>query len=469
MSKMIVSWWPRTSWPIVPALLIYLVLASSFALRTPLWQVPDEPAHFNYVRSLVDQGALPVLKPGDYDQDYLERLKSARFPSDMSIDGVRYESHQPPLYYSLVAPVYALVRDAAPQTQVYALRLATVAIGILLLVLAFALVRTIFPGDNLLALTVPAIVAAVPQHLAMTAAVNNDILSEIVMTAVLLGLVRLILFWTSPAGYVASATGTGREVESARWSERPAVQGMGLGVLIGLVLLTKTTAYGSLPLVVAALVGLIWWRRHTGRDWRPIVEVGIVAACVAVVVAGWWFVRNAAVYGPMDVTGLGRHAEVVVGQPRTGALGLSGVAQLAMTLFHSFWVQLGWMAVPAEDSVYGALLVVSLLAALGTLLYLLGLRRHSVLPARRQKAVLLLLAGAVLVTVGELAYYNLTFLQPQGRYLFPALVPLIIFFVLGLRELLAARHTQITFALLIVALLLLDVWALHKYLPYLAR
>lgn len=455
-----------SSWPLAPGLLIYLVLATFFALRTPLWQIPDEPAHFNYVRALVDDGALPELKPGDYDQEYLERLKSAKFPPSMSIDGVRYESHQPPLYYVLTAPVYALVRGAPIQTQVYALRLSTAALGILLLVLSFALVRTIFPRDNLLALIVPAIIAAVPQHLAMTAAVNNDILSEIMVTAVLLAVTRMVIFWSAPAGEDSSVRAS---VGKAGGLRSPVIQAGGLGLLVGLVLLTKTTAYGSLALVAGALLGLTWWRRRTGEDWRRMVQIAVVALCVAAVVGGWWFVRNAAVYGLADVTGLGRHAAVVVGQPKTGALGLSGLVQLVTTVFHSFWVQLGWMAVPAEESVYGALFVVSLLAAVGVGLYLLGVRRRPEVLSGHQKAGLVLLAGTVLIVAAQLAYYNLTFLQPQGRYLFPALVPLTIFFVLGLRELLAARHTQATFALLVVALLLLDVWALHKYLPFLSR
>jgi len=32
---------------------------------------------------------------------------------------------------------------------------------------------------------------------------------------------------------------------------------------------------------------------------------------------------------------------------------------------------------------------------------------------------------------GEVAYYNLTFIQPQGRYLFPALVPMALFLSSG--------------------------------------
>jgi hypothetical protein len=42
-----------------------------------------------------------------------------------------------------------------------------------------------------------------------------------------------------------------------------------------------------------------------------------------------------------------------------------------------------------------------------------------------------LLGWATLLVFGEVAYYNLTFIQPQGRYLFPALVPIALFLSSG--------------------------------------
>ncbi len=41
-------------------------LGALFAVQTPAWQAPDEPAHYNYVRYLAENGAFPVLHMGDY-------------------------------------------------------------------------------------------------------------------------------------------------------------------------------------------------------------------------------------------------------------------------------------------------------------------------------------------------------------------------------------------------------------------
>ena len=76
---------------------LYLLLAALYAWFTPAWQNPDEPAHNNYIRQLAESGSLPVLQPGDYDQQYLTDIVARRFPPQLSIDRLRYEGHQPPL------------------------------------------------------------------------------------------------------------------------------------------------------------------------------------------------------------------------------------------------------------------------------------------------------------------------------------------------------------------------------------
>src|ERR1041384_4330799 len=93
---------------LVFTLFAYAFLAFGYARLTPIWQNPDEPAHFNYVAFVAQTGGLPVLQPGDWDSELLERLKTGTlFPTD-DIRTIRYESWQPPLFYLLAAPVYRL-------------------------------------------------------------------------------------------------------------------------------------------------------------------------------------------------------------------------------------------------------------------------------------------------------------------------------------------------------------------------
>src|SRR5207249_12248312 len=49
---------------LVAILLTYLALASGYALGTPRWNNPDEPAHYNYVAQVARTVQLPVLEAG---------------------------------------------------------------------------------------------------------------------------------------------------------------------------------------------------------------------------------------------------------------------------------------------------------------------------------------------------------------------------------------------------------------------
>ena len=72
-------------WYLVAVLAGYLVAAMLFALRTPAWQNPDEPAHYNNIAFIAQEHRLPVLRMGDYNQAYQDALLAAGFPPDQSI------------------------------------------------------------------------------------------------------------------------------------------------------------------------------------------------------------------------------------------------------------------------------------------------------------------------------------------------------------------------------------------------
>ena len=178
-------------WVLAGVVVVYLGIGSLFAADTPPWQVPDEPAHYNYVRFVAEKGRLPELRLGDYPQDYLEQLKAARFPPALSIDPIRYESHQPPLYYAMAAGVYRVASQLGLSTLL-ALRLFSLALGAASLYIGFRAVRALLPGEPLLALGTVAFAATLPMHLAMTAAVNNDVLAEVLLGLVVWRLGRAV-------------------------------------------------------------------------------------------------------------------------------------------------------------------------------------------------------------------------------------------------------------------------------------
>ncbi|MFL7791249.1 MAG: ArnT family glycosyltransferase, partial [Anaerolineae bacterium] len=212
----------------------YVVIGALYAAYTPAWQVPDEPAHYNYIRQIAEGQGLPVMEMGDYDQEYLSRLTAEKFPPELSIASVTYEDHQPPLYYLLATPICQISGCA-----VLPLRLLSVVFGAALLVAAFKTIQAIFPTRPEIALMATAFIAFIPQHAAMTAGVNNDTLAELIMACTLWALVVYL--------------------QGKR--DRP----WHLGLLLAAALLTKGSIYIVVPLAILAAVTR--WRRE-GRTWR---------------------------------------------------------------------------------------------------------------------------------------------------------------------------------------------------------
>lgn len=423
--------WPRLLLALI--VLVYVLVAVQYARLTPPWQAPDEPAHFNYARYLAENGALPVLQPGDYPHEYLEQLKAQRFPPEMAIDTIRYEAWQPPAYYCLAAAVYRLAGPQPLARQLLALRLLSVALGALLLVLTYRIAHVLAPGREWLALGGAALVAAIPMHIAMTAAVNNDALAE-VCTALLLW--QLLGLLRRP------------EAQLSRW--------MLLGATVGFAALTKLSTLTALPLVLA--VALYTAGRSTAPGGRLRALAGRLLACglPAVLLLSPWLVRNMRVYGAADPFAFARHGQVVIGQPRTADwIGEYGVwytlKALAVTTFQSFWGQFGWMGVPLEPRLYRGLAALVAPTSLGLALRCFALRAEwSHLPAE-QRGGILLCAGSTLLSLASLIWYNLSFVQHQGRYLYPALIPIAMALVVGWREISRRGHWLLAAATALLA------------------
>ena len=201
-----------------------------------------------------------------------------------------------------------------------------------------------------------------------------------------------------------------------------------LGVLAGLALVTKTTIY--------FVAGIACWRCCcAGAVRRWIVPHGIRQLAwvlvPALIIGGLWWARNLSVYDGTDFTGLGRHDAVTIGQPRTGDYidtmygGSTGeyLENYATTTFHSFWGQFGWMAVPMPTNMYRGLLALSLALVASAIVFAWRASWPGTLSVY-QRDGLLVLAAALALVVAAYLLYNVDFVQFQGRYLYPALIPL---------------------------------------------
>jgi len=377
---------PPTRLILAITLIAYAALAFGYVTLTPIWQNPDEPAHYNYVAFVAQTGGLPELRPGDWDSALLERLKNGQLRPGDSVSSIRYEAWQPPLSYLAAAPLVRLAPGEAASVLVYRLRAFDAVLGALTLVIAFLAAREVLAEH--LAVAVPLAMVGVPMFTAVSAAVSADPLANLLSAGVLLMLLRRMC----------------RTVSGERWA-------LGAGALLGLGLLTKLALgiFVPLALVVVAL-----------RSARPVREGVLLLGTTALVVLPW-LVHQVTTYGWTDPLATTRHAQVVLDQQRFEGLSPSYVGAFLTTSFHSFWAQFGWMAVVAPDRLYWIWGVLVLVALAGLVI------QHARLAEPQWRIVLLTVAAAVIGYVG----YNLAFVQLQGRYLFPGLVAIGILLVGG--------------------------------------
>jgi hypothetical protein len=215
--------------------------------------------------------------------------------------------------------------------------------------------------------------------------------------------------------------------------------------------------------------------------------LGITGA-VALAVSGWWLVRNGLIYGWGDLLAQHRQAAVAASQVQTGGLRGFDVGRFVTTTFNSFWGQFGWMSIPLPRRDYEALLALTLVAVAGWCAVawqeLAASRRAGrlVMPpfdvhpkswaaktclADLLQAPQMLWTGVKLTFVAVLAedvYYNLTFVQPQGRYLYPALIPIALFYVCGVAALTPRRAAPLLAIVLGGGMLLFALIALRQTL-----
>ncbi|MBK7894789.1 MAG: DUF2142 domain-containing protein [Candidatus Promineifilaceae bacterium] len=437
----------QKQWPLLLILAGYLLVGGLYAAQVPAWQAPDEPAHYNYVRQLAN-GRLPIMAAGDYDQAYLDEIREARFAPQYSVAEIEYEDWQPPLYYLVLTPVFLLTNGS-----LLALRLTSLLIGLGVVGLAYATARLLFPEARWVAWSTAVFVAFIPQHVSILASVNNDSLSELLIALLL----YLTLRWVT-------RNGIRKLGDDRRWL-------IALGLVLGLGFLTKATVYLMAPVLAVVLLWQYW------GTWQRLFQAGVLLFTPAFMLGAIWWVRNIAVYGGLDILGKAAHDAVVVGQPRTidwiANYGLDGTVQrFFQTTFNSFWGQFGWMAVPMRVELYWLLMALCGTAVLGLILYRFTVNQVPI--QFRSRLPVLILWLVFLLTLAIHVGYNVTFVQHQGRYLFPALIPISLGFSLGLGTwlLLVEKPFRRERPLLVnifplgmgAALVLLDLFALFRFI-----
>ncbi len=424
----------------------YVVLASVYSVVTPVFEASDELWHYPMVQYLATHGLqLP--------------------PQDLGVATAwRQEGSQPPLYYVMAAVITApidtsdlnVIRRQNPHADigvirpdgnvnmvvhhpdleafpwhgtvlaVHIARFLSVLLGLGTVIVTYLLARQLFPKRPEVALGAAALNAFLPMFLFISGSVNNDNLSNLLGNGLIL-LIVLLLKADKPPRYRFYAL---------------------IGVVAGAGLLAKLSFGLLIPLVALALL-IVALRL---KNWRPLVIGGLISGGLTVLIAGWWYLHNYQLYG--DPTGLNRFLDIV-GRRAIPA----NAAQLWAerdSFTRAFWGFFGGVNVALPDVVYA---IFNFIAELGIVwvvcfvIYRIVRRIVPISPPRqRGKTDLSPLPslnsgrgwgwGEVLPHLVTLLWILITFVSylrwtaetwaSQGRLIFVALSPILIYIVFGL-------------------------------------
>ena len=484
------------------ALLLILFVAKGVAIsfiHAP-YTGHDEVAHYAYLQIVADEHRVPTL-PGlqewrtvhAADNNFIHDRMPAEFwkycrrttidwsPGcgefsnaiyAMTLGGLYfptgwiYTANHPPLYYLVMTPLYWLTDDLSIEGQLYALRLAAIPFGVLTVLFAFLTVRTLFPRDRFLAVTVPALVAFQPQISYEAAMLNNDILA--------------IAFTSAVIWLLARGLRSGFPIRTVAL----------IGFCYGVAVLSKNTSLTTGGIIAFAMLfglGL--------RNWRAWLLKGALAASITVFMIWPWYLLMYRTYG--DFTGLARIHELQYWNYQSGELPTIWSQLTSLQFFwmrwRETWGEFGWRLIPLGQvgnwPLLRTLLWITIIAMLGIAVWAVRFyrvdrtirratdgaearsiaeRAESIFVLERWQVIGVLTMGVTcILAYAAILQFGTTFSLTQARYYFPAIVPAAILAMLGLRALIPRRWLSYGQAAVFGSLVVLTVIIYTGYvIPY---
>lgn len=409
-------------------LLLFAGLALAYNLATPIWEAPDEPLHYEYIRRLAVERALPA--------------PSAR-PAEERPGG-ESEMHQMPLYYVAAALLtfgldkpeatdwrrnpYATWAGHPSEHQmalhgedeafpfqgvaqaVHGLRLVSTLFGLGTVLCAYLAARAILT-DRRLALVAAGLTGLVPGFVFSSAAINND---NAVIFFSSLALVRALALVRQPA------------IGWGQW--------WGYGLIMAAAALSKANGLFLIPFT--GLLGLVLAR----ADHRPsrLLQGALLSLGLVLLLAGPIYYRN--------LLSLPGSVEAALGGPESENAPPFQVEDnlvlfLVRRLLVSFWASFGWQSLFLDPLFYWAFGLLALAALVGLGRFWRseqGWRRWEAGQRRQLVLVAGFIASIVLAMGGRFLAAPAVGLD-QARLIYPGLAGMGILLVLGLSWLAPGR------------------------------
>lgn len=403
-------------WPAIMILFAYISLSLVAIARIPAdftksytQGAPDEGIHYRFnVKFIMENQRLPVS-----GRDDIETYQACRDNQIGLVPCVYSYNIFPAVSYIAAATSASLVSRAGLASPEVGARFAALFFGVVFVCFAYgtALVLT---KRRLFAATLTASIVFIPQFIFTTSYTNLD--AHSLAISAILGF-ALIMFMLKPASLTRQA-----------WL---------CIALFGLLPLAKANYFS---LGVGALILIIYAFINSHQNIKHVLRFGVIALASFLVFSAFWYIRNLVLYG--DPIGQEYMLHTMAQYHALGnalPLDLSSLNKLFQldfigTLFKSFFVTFGLMSFFVEIHKYDALkIMLYACTALFVYIYITGARVKN--DGKKIGLAVLVYLLVFIASLALIVYNSLHYdYQPQGRYMFPVLIPTLILVGYAIRK-----------------------------------
>ncbi len=395
-------------------LIYFTCISALFAFLIPPFEAPDEQFHLQYINFI------------SYYKELPNQYEGIKYPD-------RYvgQGHQYPLYYIITGAInwvfssdsrinYTLTKNNNHKWNggttgkvplfdhvknppfhnnnnriiFYLLRLLSVLMGAVNIFFIYKISEFIISDSRIRIL--PVIFAAtLPQYIFVSSIINNDNLANLLSTISIYLILNLLKNPLNKKYYLRT------------------------GIILGLSLITKKTLFYLIPGIFIIYFYLFF---SSGKNFAVLKQI-LISFLIVLLISSWYFIRNKVIYS--DILALQMERSTMQSLIKEKSIfSFYFITPFSPSIVRSFIGVFGWMNLPLHISIYIVYLIPMLSSVAGLYRYL-----------KSKDKQLMYVYSLILffaICLGGIIYFNLTFTQSQGRYMFPVLSSISILFIIGI-------------------------------------
>jgi hypothetical protein len=401
----------------------------------PFNHAPDEFLRVDVVNFIYKYRTLPIL--GDNRLVY-------------DVHGISYVG-TPYLPYIMGALLGILVKDVM-NINVELLtvaRMISVLSGVGTIYFSWKISKKIF-GNSPAKYFLPVFLAFIPQFAFVCSYINQDSFTVFLSAA-------MIYLWI-------------RGIET-NWDVKSIVK---ISILSGIILLSYLNGYAIL--VATLFIVLVTYK---GKLSRGFLNKILIAIAIMALISGWFFIRNAYYYhgdfiGRKTINIVSEQRGLANFKPSTmktlhrqgqGFTNLIFDTSWVSMTFKSFWAYFDYMSIQVNYKYYFLILILNVVAFMGISYKTIYIWKQGIKKLLNKKFYIALVVLSVISFLLHCYYSIYVDFEPQGRYMFPGLIAIIILMCKGIDEIIDnKKYKSIIYTFMGIISVLFNIYVLFGVL-----